>query len=174
MSILQERPAFSGLTSLERIVPDPDASREARRAPQMRPVFISVPKGNPEESLVRYLQEALNGLLALHAGWDGHHAKQIEPDAVVGVLSALKRLVQAASARPQFFPLADGGIQAEWLIGGDSIEVEISPDGTASVLATTAAGVTVTDGPLDAAHPEIASETRAFLSKLSARLNKRR
>lgn len=83
----------------------------------------------------------------------------------------MNRTLQVTSALPQLFPLSDGGIQAEWLVGGNSIEIEVSPYGEAFGLATTTEGDTVAEGPLDASHADTGDQVRTFLAKLSARLS---
>lgn len=169
MSIIDD-PAPSGLTSLDRIVPIPDPSRDARLAPRARQISISAPRGDPQQRLADYLERTLNNLLALPAGWDGSRAKPLARDAVTGLIDALNRILQVNSALPQLFPLSDGGIQAEWLVGGNSIEIEITPHGEAFALATTAEGHSVAEGPLDGSHADTADQVREFLAELSARL----
>ncbi|MEV7136728.1 hypothetical protein [Streptomyces tauricus] len=73
--------------------------------------------------------EKINKLLALPKGWDGYRAEPVTIEAGIAMVSVLFSVMDRRSLRPQLFPLANGGIQVEWHVGGSSIEIEVSADG---------------------------------------------
>jgi hypothetical protein len=119
---------------------------------------------------VAYVEAGLNSLLELRDGWDGRRARAITIPAVQSTVQVLAALMNEASAPPQFFPLPDGGIQVEWHVGGNDIEVEIDSGGEAHVIAQTSDGADVTEGIATPDRPEVLSSAREFLQLLSARL----
>lgn len=92
----------------------------------------------------------------LPAGWDGHNAKPPTGAACDTAARLLAALARAGATAPQLFPVPDGGVQLEWHARG-SVEIEVEPDGTTSLLV---------DG-LDTRG--IAGVARAALTHLSAR-----
>ena len=93
----------------------------------------------------------LDELLQLEPQWDGHRAKVISIAAVRGAVESLFRIADEVSLAPQFFPLPDGGVQYEWHVGGESVEVEVDGSGVAYALATDRDGNTLVEGSLDSA-----------------------
>jgi hypothetical protein len=119
-----------------------------------------------------YLSAELNRLFALPARWDGFSADEITLEAIQQLVAILVRIVGESSPAPQFFPLPDGGIQAEWHVGGNDIEVEVDAAGDAYVLATRSNDETVADGEVGTGRDDPAIEAVAtFLNELSERLS---
>ncbi|HEX6509963.1 MAG TPA: hypothetical protein VF221_20235 [Chloroflexota bacterium] len=117
-----------------------------------------------------YLNSELNRLFALPARWDGLSADEVTVEAVSGVLAILASIVDEATQAPQFFPLLDGGIQAEWHVGGNDVEIEIDGAGSAYVAATRSTGETVIDAEIRASGDErTISQVATFLNELSQR-----
>lgn len=113
----------------------------------------------------------LNSLLDLRDGWDGHRAHAVTIPATEATVRVLASLMDETSAPPQLFPLPDGGLQIEWHVGGNSIEVEIDAGGEPCVLARTHDGATVADGVIALGEPDAQLlATRGFLRALSTRL----
>lgn len=178
MSALADRPQASGLTlrplpapqlgsvvAAEHLFIDvPDAG--ARRLT----IAVSGAERGVRPRFVEYVEAVLNNLLELRDGWDGRRARAITTPAVQVAVQLLATLMNDASAPPQFFPLPDGGIQVEWHVGGNHIEVEIDRDGEAHVLARASNGAYVTEGIVTQEAPEVLSSARDFLQELSARL----
>jgi hypothetical protein len=124
-------------------------------------------EGRP--ALIQHFERELNRLWVLPAHWDGRHAAQLTFAAAQGAVTMLASLVTFESPPPQFFPLPDGGVQVEWLIAGNSIEIEVEADGAVHVLAMNAAGDVVSEGEpafLEAA--EVVPTVRRFLGELTA------
>lgn len=119
-----------------------------------------------------HLNQELNRLFALPAGWDGPSAEEVTVEAVREAASVLAAVASEAVSAPQFFPLRDGGIQAEWHIGGNDIEIEVNGAGEAYVFAARSDGQTIADGEVGTNRD--ASPLRAvavFLSELGTGLS---
>lgn len=123
------------------------------------------------DQLVDVLATELQELISLRPGWDGGRANSITSKAVYGAVLVLSALLDAESEPPQFFPLPSGGIHLEWLVGGDEVEIDIDDRGAANVLAESASGEVIADGPLDPMQQTgTAAEIAKFLAALSADL----
>jgi len=137
-----------------------------------RPPFLVIvmPGVLPEmrPPLVQHVERELNRLWLLPLHWDGRRAAQITFTAAQGAVKTLAALVTPESPPPQFFPLPDGGVQVEWLIAGNSIEIEVEADGAIQVLAMNTAGDVVTEGELGQAESAgVMTVTRRFLGELT-------
>lgn len=116
------------------------------------------------------LAEELNRLLALPPRWDGDTADEVKAEAVAEAIRVLASVASVDTIAPQLFPLADGGIQIEWHVGGNDVEIEIDGSGSVYVLATRSTGDTVVDDELEApGHGDARRRTADFLNELSAR-----
>lgn len=179
MTALADRPSASGLTLQPQPGPDrstiaiaPFASGAAsERLDRYLTIDLAGVERWQQPAFVSYLETVLNDLLRLDDGWDGRRARAIRREAVESTVRVLSSLMTETSAPPQLFPLPDGGIQAEWHVGGSSIEAEIDGNGEAHVLALTADGATIAEGevPIGEPDPQLLL-ARHFLQLLSARL----
>jgi hypothetical protein len=109
---------------------------------------LTVSLGDRYDPVERKLEAAsarLTDLLALPDGWDG--AKARRPSAMSAILSLglIACLVDDPVPLPHFFPLPDGGIQIEWLIDSNGLEIEVTPDGKVNALGVDADGLTQID-----------------------------
>jgi hypothetical protein len=180
MSALADRPVASGLTL--RPLPAPQLGSVAAAeqffidSPDTGARRLTIEVPGTERWLrpwfVEYVEAGLNGLLALPDGWDGRRGRAITIPAAQFTVQVLAVLMNDASAPPQFFPLPDGGIQAEWHVGGNHIEVEIDGNGEAHVLAQTSDGAYVTNGVVTQDDPDVLTSARELLQVLSARLTR--
>lgn len=96
--------------------------------------------------LLETLVDRLNVLLGLPKGWDGASGARISQSAALTATEWLDRLADDNTVPPQVFPLATGGVQIEWLVAGNSFEVEVSPDGAVGILGTDATGKVAVEG----------------------------
>lgn len=118
-----------------------------------------------------HLNEELNRLFALPAGWDGSSSDEVTIQAVQETVAVLAAIVDETSSPPQFFPLHDGGIQVEWHVGGNDIEIEVNGAGVAYVFAARSDGAIVADGEVRRGEDVPLSAIATFLNELSTRLN---
>jgi hypothetical protein len=118
-----------------------------------------------------YLNQELNRLFALPAGWDGFSSDLVTIEAIQKAVTVLVMIADETTPAPQFFPLRDGGIQVEWHVGGNDIEVEVNGVGEAYVFAARSDGEVIADGEVGAEEQEqLLGATRTFLNELSKRL----
>jgi hypothetical protein len=132
--------AFPGNTTIKpRLKPVPQAGDVAsdlwRR--RVRPVLGARPS---EAELMDNALRAINRLLLLPEGWDGAGAHRVDPEAALVLAQLIHSLIQDGSADPQVFPLTSGGISCEWLVHGNSVEVQVEPDLSWSLWVETAEG----------------------------------
>jgi hypothetical protein len=91
-------------------------------------------------SKANYISERINTLLKLPARWDGDQAKEISLKAAE-IAATITYIVLGDPMVAQFFPLPDGGIQAEWYIEGNELEIEIDSEGHLYSLSSSADGI---------------------------------
>lgn len=96
--------------------------------------------------LIGAARQKINRLLRLESGWDGHRAKPPTPIAGMVLNGVLERLLFDDCATPQIAPLPDGGLEVDWLVGGNSVHVEASPEGEVFLDVHTASGVEEASG----------------------------
>jgi hypothetical protein len=100
--------------------------------------------------MVSVVQQRLNGLLELRQGWNGTTSPAISVGAAASAAAlALRILSDDVSVGPQFFPLPNGGVQFEWHIGEQSIEVEVDTDGSAFAVAEGTNGAMLIEEDVD-------------------------
>ena len=171
MSALADPPA-TGLTLKPSAAPSPSALT-GNQPGRARCVTIEVP-GMPRWNrpwFVQYVEAELNALYALPERWDGHRAQPITVSAIEGAIQVLGALMDQTSPPPQLFPLPDGGIQAEWHVDGNQIEIEIEGTGDAYLLVDRADGSVVAEGAATRDDPDGAvAAAREFLRALASRL----
>lgn len=171
---LETTPPPSNLTTVPRWHP---------RAPKTRPNgphLLSSPQASRGEVKVYveganlpwwvddHLNLELNRLFSLPAGWDGFSSDAVTIDAIQEVVTVLLAIIDEFSLAPQFFPLRDGGIQAEWHVSGNDIEIEVSGTGETYVFAERSDGQVVADGEVRSREPGVLLRAvKTFLSELS-------
>lgn len=119
--------------------------------------------------LADHVQTEVNSVLVLGHGWDGHRAKPITEEAAGSTIGLVFALCDDLSLPPQFFPLSDGGVQIEWHVGGEAVEVEIDPSGDAHALVTDSSGAVIVDSALEPADSESLLPVQAVVRRLSVR-----
>jgi hypothetical protein len=132
-----------------------------------------VTQGQPRPLWADAAERQLNELLALEPGWDGYRAREVADAAVETTVELLDRFMDEAVEFPDLFPLNDGGIQIEWHADDVDIEIEVSPEGDAFVLATGPDDALLAEGELfgpEGSHHrrDLASALHTFLARLAA------
>jgi len=72
-------------------------------------------------------------LTFLPAGWDSRSARQIERPTIERAIGLLAEVLDRRAAQPAIVPTIQGGVQAEWHMGGLNVEIEFAPGGEAVV-----------------------------------------
>jgi hypothetical protein len=126
--------------------------------------------GNVWRTLVAsQVEEQINQLLELRAGWDGRRALPPTDDAVRSAIEVLFAVADDLSLAPQVFPLPDGGLQLEWH-ARESVEIEIDGGGSAHLLTTDESGAIVINRELDPDDPAQRDEARGAMERLTRRM----
>lgn len=133
---------------------------------------IEWPRATSRPWYVDLVEQELNRLIGLGDGWDGVRARVTTEQALRAVIRVLSALMGEESVPPQFFPLPDGGVQVEWLVGGNSIVIEVDAAGEAYVLATTDRDSVVAEGVLTSQDPDLGRCVEKFLIALSQRVHR--
>ena len=84
----------------------------------------------PSETLADRSRAAIDELTKLETGWDGYHGIAVLPAVAERALHLLDVIGVHTQIVPDVVPLSNGGLQLEWYVGIDEIEVAIAPDCT--------------------------------------------
>ncbi len=126
------------------------------------------PSDSANLHILKAMAVQLGSIIELREGWDGGRARPISPVSAIVALYLAALLVDDMLLLPQTFPLPDGGIQLEWLIDGNGLEIEISPSGEVSTLGVDSHGVTQIDTEFGAATDGRAiAAVRAYLGTIA-------
>ena len=119
--------------------------------------------------LMNFAVGKLNQLLRLERGWDALGAMRVSETAALAAVLWLDLLAEDDTFTPQIFPLPNGGVQIEWLAGGESLEIEIGPGNNVGVLGMDAAGIVLVEGDYPDPHgsSELIMSARKHVSALS-------
>lgn len=79
-------------------------------------------------TLLRAAMQRLRRLAALPTGWDGGHGRPAHPGAVQAAMALLEELQPLNGPTPQVGPLSDGSVEVSWLVDGDEVHLELTPD----------------------------------------------
>lgn len=106
---------------------------EGMADPPHKPVFIStwmvsLAPNLPIETFANRARAAINDLTRLPPGWDGYHGIAVLPGVAEHALRLLEEIGAHTQIVPDVVPLSNGGMQLEWYVGIDEVEVEIAPD----------------------------------------------
>lgn len=71
---------------------------------------------------------SLSDRWGVNPGWDSYRAKPTDPALAATLLNILSALMEDDFRLPQITPLADGGVQAEWHVGGKDLEIVVPRD----------------------------------------------
>ena len=87
----------------------------------------------PIGSLAEQAEPKIIELLELDLGWDGYGGIPILPNVAACARRLLDTFGNHTRIVPDIVPLSNGGLQLEWFVGGDELEVRIDSDCVASV-----------------------------------------
>lgn len=102
-------------------------------------------------SWIRPAFSKIQELVNLDPGWDSHDADSVVADSVVSAVEILSDTMSPDTKTPWIVPTVHGGIQMEWHKPQVDLEIEIEPNGTASVFYVNEQDGTQIEEPLDAA-----------------------
>ncbi len=125
--------------------------------------------------LLQAARDKISRLTKLHAGWDGHRGRPVQPVAAMVLNALLGRLLFDDAASPQIAPMADGGIEVEFLVAGRLLHVEIDRDGSILIVAADETGEEILAGEFEHWAPDFAvvRQAREFLREISGEVEAR-
>ncbi|MGH9427978.1 MAG: hypothetical protein ACRD2L_16970 [Terriglobia bacterium] len=158
--------------------PAPDASLIVsdfiRRSRARRPMRLRLTEGpipGTSHTLMQSIQ-SLSRLRQLEKNWDGVSAKMLTDDACETALRLLVALAMPAPPSAQLVPLTDGGVQLEWHVAGNDVEIEIDPKGDIHAFIAASDNAIVLNRELPPSLlPTIISEIKRYLTKMSRLLH---
>jgi hypothetical protein len=129
----------------------------------------------PRSVLLQMSRDKLQRLVELPEGWDSHRGRPVTILAASVLAGVLDSLVMDDVATPQIAPLPDGGVQVEWLVSGDSVEIDVSPEGAIVILATYSDGQSEVEAEFYHYAPDVDAieRSRMFLGKISQNVSHR-
>lgn len=113
-----------------------------------RPVALIRLVGHTTAVRERNMRQALSDLVRINnrpPGWDGLRARRLAEDAFVAAARIVVHLSRDDELRPHLVQLPGGGVQLEWHVAGNSLEIEIDRRGLPHFLAVDADGDVVLD-----------------------------
>lgn len=123
-------PSFILSEGLSSLPAPPRIEVSAQRAP----VTLSVEWTGPEPSWLRPALEVLVELRTLPRNWNSYGALPIADRAIQVAIALLHDVMPERAPHAQIVPTAPGGVQLEWHTGGIDMEIEVEPNGEASVI----------------------------------------
>ena len=84
-------------------------------------------------SLAEQASEAIKELTQLVPGWDGYDGMPVQSQVAEHAYRFLEVIGEHTQFMPDIVPLSNGGVQLEWYIGANEVEVMIEPDCTTHV-----------------------------------------
>ena len=77
--------------------------------------------------------DSINGLLQSGPDWDSYGSPAIEPAVASRAVALLRWLAWTSTPAPRVIGTSHGGMQLEWLHGGQELQIEIDPADGVSV-----------------------------------------
>jgi hypothetical protein len=170
---LLNRPIVTGSTIVpawEDVLSGLEAAKEFYASAAWQRRNVRIWPGDPSQVwLGRYLENQLNALLSLQDRWDGYRARPVTSEAVDSAVRVAFVVADDQTLPPQIFPLNDGGVQLEWRVGGEELEIEVDGAGEIHVLATDGSAEALLDVELSTEGRAVLQTVRHLVERLSRR-----
>lgn len=103
--------------------------------------------------------------------WDGEHAKPVTLAATKNAIFIAYLVSGNYIKFAQFFPLPTGGVQIEWFINENELEIEIDENGTMFVVAVDNSDSTLFEHEFELSNIEIINKIRQEVKRLGQMLS---
>jgi len=143
------------------------------REPKRQPMRVRLPDHldlAARRALMHAIQQ-LARLRQLDKGWDGAKAEPLTDDACDTAIRLLTALAMPAPPTAQLVPLEDGGLQLEWHVEGNDVELEIDAQGEVHAYIIAAAVTVLNREVPQALLPTTMPEIRRYITRMSRILN---
>jgi hypothetical protein len=141
MTLVAQPPQYLLNTRIRAAAPAPESGSQTSGSTRS-PKEISFNVSQPAADWLRQSIQRIQDLTALAPGWDGYGAKPIDAGVAVDAVSFLIDHAYPTVSEPAVVPLADGGIQLEWHVGGIDLEIAFSDEDGGVFLEDQATGAT--------------------------------
>lgn len=146
------------------------APTELKSAGAMRVQIPSDLSPAAADKLVRSLGKLVR-FRSLDEAWDGRQGKPLSPEAALVAVRVLIDVAAVERPTPQLVPLPSGGVQVEWHVGGNDLEIEVDAKGDLHVLAVTPTDEVAIDREVSPVFFDSAMiDVRRFLNRMSRQL----
>ena len=81
----------------------------------------------PALSMMQQVRDRLGHLTCLPPNWNGYKESPISEAAADEAYRVAEKIILLGATPPFIAPVADGGVQLEWALGGFDIEIEVTP-----------------------------------------------
>lgn len=89
---------------------------------------LMLPRARRIPDWVEPTVEALLRVMQLPRNWDSYGAEPVQTVVLRRTLEVLSRVMEEDSPRPSIVPLSDGGLQMEWHLRNQDVEIVVATD----------------------------------------------
>ncbi len=125
-----------------------------------------------EERKIELITRQITSLLELPEKWDGEKAQHVSEIAAQRAASITYLVSGDYADLAQFFPTPIGGIQVEWFVNGNELEIEIDNKGNAFVASVDEKGTTLFEQEFSLNDVTILKKIKQEIERLSLKLRK--
>lgn len=137
--------------------PVPPYSEESGAVTDYQPeARLTLPHARRIPDWVGPTVEALVRITELPPNWDSYGAQPVQSGAVAGAVEVLSQVMEENSPPPSIVPLSDGGLQMEWHLRDQDVEIVVDTDEPPTYYYRDRDGATE-EGPLSAAYARLCS-----------------
>lgn len=105
--------------------------------------WVRAGEAGSADVMLQAAQQKISRLTRLKRGWDGGAGRPTSSLAAMVLNGILIHVTSTAGPTPQIAPLPDGGVQVEWLVSGNSVEINVDGRGEVTVLSSDDSGTPV-------------------------------
>ena len=114
-----------------------------------------------------FIDQKIKSLLELPKQWDGEHAERVT-DIAAGTATLIAYFVSGCRVDlVQFFPTVTGGIQLDWFIDGNELEIEIDKDGNFLIVSVDKNGSKIYEQEFNSIDATVFYQIRQQVNRLS-------
>ena len=117
--------------------------------------------------MIDTVKDQISNLKYLPEAWDGMWAKRITSRSISMAQQALQLVITSDELAPQIVPLPDGGVQLEWHVAGNDLEIEVDCSGDCFVLFIDSGNIPLAAGEFELHDKDAVGKIREIIQRLS-------